>query len=194
MQKETWKPVKRFEHLYEISSLGRLRSYHKKKNGDVLSVKNSKGWYLCTRLSNRQKSKTARIHRLVAEAFITNPNDLPEVNHINGNKQDNRIENLEWVSASENVRHAIKTNPKMLTGLFFHNVIERAKPVIQLTMSGEYVKKYPSAQFAGRITGICSRNIHQVCSKTEFSPGRCRKQAGGFRWEFAEGGDEYNAH
>jgi hypothetical protein len=192
MENEMWVEVKGFEEYYKISSTGRLMSTH---NGKVriLSAKNAKGDYLTVVLCKDGKHRTTRIHRLVAEAFIENPENKPEVNHIDGNKQNNRVENLEWVSVSENIIHAINMNPAILRGLLWHNVFERPKPVIQLSMSGDEIARFANAKFAGLSTGICARNINQVCARTEYAPGKHRKQAGGFVWTYAEGGDDKNA-
>jgi hypothetical protein len=165
------------------------------QNGKVriLSTKNAKGDYLSAVLCKDGERRSTRIHRLVAKAFIDNPNNKPEVNHIDGNKQNNRVENLEWVSESENIKHAINMNPAILRGIVWHNVFERSKPVIQLSMSGDEIARFANAKFAGLSTGVCERNINQVCARTEYAPGKHRKQAGGFVWVYAEGGDEQYA-
>ncbi len=98
---EIWVPIKDFED-YEISSWGRVRN----KSGSILlPYKNHKG-YLKIGLYKDGKSHKKRIHRLVAETFIANPNYLPEVNHKDGNKENNSFTNLEWVTGEENRIHA----------------------------------------------------------------------------------------
>jgi len=116
---EIWKSIKGFENEYEISNLGNLRSkdrfvkhYIKDANrfykGQSKKVRlGNDGYYKCT-LKKDSKRYDFRVHRLVAEAFIINIESECYVNHINGIKTDNRIENLEWCSASENVIHAVK--------------------------------------------------------------------------------------
>jgi hypothetical protein len=103
--KEIWKPIKSFEGLYEVSNLGRVRSLRR----DIImrTRQRNDGYVSCT-LSNCGKVKNKLIHRLVAEAFIPNHKNKPEVNHIDGNKQNNCIRNLQWVTASENQIHSIK--------------------------------------------------------------------------------------
>lgn len=111
--KEVWKDIIGYEGLYQVSNLGRIKSLAKNRNslqnGDMLlkpSI-NKKG-YLIVRLYKNTVSKDFPVHRLVANMFIDNPSNKREVNHINGVKHDNRMENLEWCTGSENVRHAFE--------------------------------------------------------------------------------------
>ena len=107
MNTEIWKPIPGAEG-YEVSNLGNVRNANKTTHL-ALSILN--GYYkVCL-----GKYGTYLVHRLVAQTFIPNPKDKPQVNHINGNKRDNRAENLEWVTASENTQHAVKTGLKVYT-------------------------------------------------------------------------------
>jgi len=118
---EIWKPIEGFEGRYEVSNLGNVRSLDMivnngykdyLKRGRVL-VKTISGYgkyhkvHLCDGISG---FKQMRVHRLVANAFIPNPENKETVNHINGDKQDNRVENLEWATQAENNRHAHDNN------------------------------------------------------------------------------------
>jgi argininosuccinate lyase len=117
--KEVWKDVEGFEGKYEVSSLGRVRSYFKTviyKDGRVYHYKpaflkgypNKVGYLHVNLFYAKNKSKTVDIHRLVAEAFIPKIKGKNGVNHKNGVKTDNRAENLEWSTQKENVHHAIE--------------------------------------------------------------------------------------
>jgi len=122
---EFWKKVSGFEHRYQVSSLGNVRSFNmlinnkhgckSRKKGRMLKQHQNKKGYMQVKLCVDGVCKSFRVHRLVAEAFIYNPYFKPQVNHKNGVKNDNSVENLEWVSNRENINHAyskglIKTN------------------------------------------------------------------------------------
>lgn len=104
---EEWRDIKGFEEHYQISNYGRIKSFRK---GEVKILKPyvAPNGYLLISLQNNDKKKKNSIHRLVAEAFIPNPDNLPEVDHKFGNKFDNYVENLGWVSSLENVSRAIE--------------------------------------------------------------------------------------
>lgn len=162
----TW--VKGFEGEYIISSNGKIfctidnkrmmKSVPTKK-----AVKIDKYGYVKVSLYKNQKTYNKQVHRLVAEAFIPNPNNLPQVNHINGIKTDNRVENLEWVSCSDNMKHA------------YDNEIRKDRyKVAQYTLEGELIKEFKSELEATKTTGI--RHINEVTRGI-------RKQAGGYIWK-----------
>lgn len=118
-EQEVWKDILDYEKLYQVSTLSRVRSlsrYKKGKIGNLIFIEGqimlpslATNGYPQITLSKNGKSKIFRIHRLMAIAFIPNPENKKEVNHINGIKTDNRIENLEWATKSENAFHAFQT-------------------------------------------------------------------------------------
>lgn len=126
---EIWKDIKGFEGYYQISSWGRVRSldryvpdcFDSKRIavGQILKpYKTKKGYLKITLYKNsKQVYKKCRVHRLVAEAFIDNPNCLPEVNHKDGNKENNSITNLEWCTGEENRKHAQMMQEKSRLGV-----------------------------------------------------------------------------
>lgn len=106
--KEIWKDIEGFEGLYQVSNLGRVRSFHNWRGtkNRILKQNTDRGGYLWVRLSKNKKSYFKLIHRLVANTFIPNPENKKTVNHKNGDKLDNRTKNLEWLTQSENNFHA----------------------------------------------------------------------------------------
>lgn len=114
-QKEIWLPVtlEGLSSLYQISNLGRVRSVgfsNGRDNPRILKLKEMHDGYMCARFSvSHKKQKYYSVHRLVALAFLENPLGKPQVNHKNSNRSDNRLENLEWVTPKENIRHAMRT-------------------------------------------------------------------------------------
>lgn len=172
--------------LYEISSWGRVKSLDRIVNhkgqckqikiGKILKQNLNKRGYAFTYLSKNGKDKTCQVHRLVAEAFIPNPKNKPQVNHINGIKHDNRAEKLEWVTGSENVRHAIKTGLVIMPNGKNH---PSNKPVLQYNLNKEFIGEYYSGKKAQDITGINKTKISECCNNK-------RKTAGGYIWRFKD--------
>lgn len=102
---ETWKYIDGFEGMYEVSNCGRIKTLKKKEHKIVRLIPDNKGYYRYSLYKNG-KNYTVKIHRLVAQHFIPNPDNKPQVNHINGIKIDNRVENLEWMTNEENMHHS----------------------------------------------------------------------------------------
>ena len=118
LEGEIWRWIQGYENLYQISNYGRVKSFPRNGTGKEVKILRpgfNKFGYLIVTLSKNNKPSYPRIHRLVAKTFIPNPENKPEVNHKDGNKFNNYYENLEWVTSSENNRHAHNTglrNPK----------------------------------------------------------------------------------
>lgn len=173
MIEEIWKDVTGYEGIYKISNHGRIKSI----NG-ILKQSICKGYYKVN-LCKDGNIKEGKIHRLVCLAFIPNPGNKPQVNHKNGVKTDNNVENLEWSTAKENVIHAWKNNLcrapspwKGVKGKYNHF----SKPIIQMDKYGHFINEYDSATIASIETGIARQHISKCCSGT-------RKSAGNFIWK-----------
>ena len=108
MMKEIWKDIEGFEGKYQISNLGRVKSLNYRKTGKekILKLTKDKKGYLRISLKNNKKLKGFKVHRLVAETFISNPDNLDQVNHKDENKQNNSIQNLEWCDNRYNKRYS----------------------------------------------------------------------------------------
>lgn len=105
MTEEIWKPIVGYEEIYAVSSLGKVKNLTR---GGIRKLGNNTRGYLRVNLSKNGQSKFWSVHRLVATAFVPNPQNFPQVNHKNGVKTDNRAENLEWISVSDNQKHSYK--------------------------------------------------------------------------------------
>lgn len=170
-----WKDIKGIEGIpdgkYEVSSEGSVR---RKGHRCVKPFHNRK--YLMVKLCNYAFEKTVFVHRLVASAFIPNPENKREVNHIDANPENNNVDNLEWVTKDENMRHAASLH--LMQGPKFGRSV-LAKPVAMYTLGGDYVASFSSASEAmyivSRGKATCPTKIIAVCK------GR-RATAYGFQW------------
>lgn len=180
MEEEIWKDIKGWEGWYEVSNLGRVRSWKKGRFGRreypiVLKPSKTTKGYLKVSFSKNNEMKTFVVHRLVAETFKPNPNNYPEVNHINEDKTDNRAENLEWCDRNYNVHYGTG----ILRNINKHiNNPKRSKRVLQFNREGILVGEYPSTSEAHRQTGFNQGHIAECCRGE-------RHYHKGFVWRFA---------
>ena len=166
---EVWCPVKNYESLYAVSDQGRVKSVGYGKERILKPGRNSRG-YLQVNLWKNGEMKPYRIHRLVAQTFIQNPYNLPEVNHKDENKENNSVQNLEWCDRKYNNNYGTH-NQRMAE--------KKSKPVLQYTKSGEFVREWKSTHDVKRNLGYSNGNISSCCT------GRY-KYAYNFIWKFKD--------
>ena len=168
--KEIWKDIPGYETLYQVSNLGNIRSLHNYGGKyNILRQQIKRGYYQVGLRKNGIR-KWHQVHRLVAGAFLCNKDNLPQVNHKNENKLDNRVENLEWCSVSYNNTYGTRIEK-------VKNKI--SKPVIQFSLDGKYIKEYPSLCDAARTVNSSAGNIYSCCNK---KPNY--KQVKGYIWRY----------
>lgn len=183
---EIWKDISGYEGIYRISNMGRILSFQVDKSGKIRKLNNSKGDYIRVILCKTGIKCSFLLHRLVYESFNgVIPNGM-EIDHIDGNKLNNRVSNLQCVSTAMHHRKTQKEHPNLCSGIVKYNTYDKLRIVEQWSLDGNYIAEFPSAKVASVLTGICSRNILLVANKEEYSPGKVRKQAGGFIWKFKE--------
>ncbi|WP_147539489.1 NUMOD4 motif-containing HNH endonuclease [Anaerotruncus rubiinfantis] len=164
---EEWKDVEGWP--YSVSSIGRVKN---NQTGYVLKSQMMRNYY-SVRLYRKGECKWKKVHRLVANAFIPNPSGKPEVNHIDGDKTNNRMENLEWVTASENQLHAIYILGKKSPPEHLRRMSEGNRKRIRCLETGIV---YSSLRSAEQDTGIFSTSISKCLSGTY-------QRAGGLHWK-----------
>ena len=173
---ERWRSIKGYEGIYEVSDYGRIRSIDrfveievrgrkikKKYKSKIIKPSTINSGYQVVWLSKHGEVSPFSVHRIVAIAYIENPNDYEDVNHKNGNKKDNRVENLEWCTRRENIQHC-------------YHVLGRKPPVVTSVRCVETGEKYASIKDAARATNLTPGAISHAING--FS-----KTAGVYRWE-----------
>lgn len=163
---------------YKITYDGKVLTCYKPKTSiptnvwrELKPVYDKSCGYMIVTLCNERIRKNKRIHRLMCEAFLPNPENKEHVNHIDGNKLNNVMSNFEWVSPKENAAHAIKL------GLCDDRRKAQEVPILQLDVNGNILAEYVSIHEAGRITGIAYQNISKVLRGL-------RPKAGGYVWKY----------
>lgn len=146
---EEWEDIAGYEGLYQVSNLGRVKSLgnNKSRNEKIIKPRSNKDGYLLVGLYNEGKGKNHRVHRLVAQAFINNPDNKPEVNHKDEDKTNNCVENLEWVTRKENINYGTH-NERVAKSLQNHK--QTSKPIYGINMKTNERIEFPSTQEAGR--------------------------------------------
>ena len=156
-EKEVWRPIEGYEGLYEVSSIGRIKTVANKwKKEKIRKTYTNKKGYVNILLSKNHKYKVFQIHRLVAQAFIPNPNNLPVVNHKDRNPSNNCVYNLEWCTQQHNI-HWDGALERRAETQRKHN--KRSISVCQYSLDGELIATYPSIKEAARQTGSSNGNI-----------------------------------
>ena len=166
-----WRDTYIYGEQYEVSNTGIVRN---KITGHILSPQEDKKGYLRVRLSLHDKKATAKVHRIVAVAFIPNPDKKPQVNHKDTDKHNNRVGNLEWATNSENQIHAYKHGLNHVTG----NAGRKKRPVCKIELeTGKVIETYQSLSEAGLKNGLHDTNIHKVLNGS-------RRSCGGYGWKY----------
>lgn len=167
---EIWRNIEGYPN-YMVSNLGRVKSLNYNRTGEEKIMKGSKNnrGYLYVQLYKEGKQKNYLIHRLVASAFIPNPDNLSEINHINEDKTNNQFTNLEWCNRIYNLNYGTH-NERMAKS--------KSIPILQFSKTDEFIKKWDSVSEASRVLGINQGDISS-CLKGKY------KSAGNYVWIYA---------
>lgn len=181
-KQEIWKPIEGYEGLYEVSNFGRVRSldryvrnndaYNRKICGKIMKPHMNENGYMIVSLRNGgERHKKYRVHRLVALAFLPNPNNYTDVNHKDEVKHHNNLDNLEWCNRSYNSLYG--TAQERLSKHKYHPVEMRD------VNNGRIIRKFESIKQASQDMNIKRSHISRVCRGE-------RKTAGGYIWRYAD--------
>lgn len=205
---EVWRDISGYEGVYQISNLGRVKRLplgkqwpYRRTHNNIRKPKITKRGYLSVNLSKGNKVKFYLIHRLVAEAFIPNPNNYPLINHLDENPQNNSVDNLEWCTYYHNCMYGHGREKQKASRLLndpekksWARAIETrdkncncnsSKPVLQLDLNGSIINRYASISEAGRIGGFCTSRICMCCN------GKQNKHKG-FKWIYEKDKSSYS--
>ena len=176
---EIWKTIEDYPN-YMISNMGQIKSLNFNRTGKEQIMKiytDNKTGYNYVILCKENKKKRMSIHRLVAQAFIPNPDNKPCIDHINANRTDNRVENLRWVTHRENQHNHLSILNHSKAVLGYKNPM--SKTILQFTKDNEFIKKWNCIMDVERNLGLSNSNISSCCS------GKL-KTSGGYKWGYAD--------
>lgn len=192
MMEEVWKDIEGYEGIYQVSNLGRVRSLDRYiikpqprngvptryfKRGRVIALHPCRNEYINIVLKVNGGKKNCMVHRLVAKAFVSGYFEGADVNHKDCNRQNNRADNLEWMTRRDNLKYDNGVTPSAMEQI--HR--SQRKPIIQMTMDGEFVREWPSIHSAHLALGLDSKSLSGACHQRY----GC-KTCGGYRWRFKE--------
>lgn len=184
MEQEIWLPVNGFEGLYEISNYGQVKSCDKRRGTNyscfipakIMASSDNGSGYRNVGFSKNSKQYTKYVHILVAQHFIPNPENKPEVNHKDGDKNNNRSDNLNWSTRKENEEHAWSTGLKKMIGKGHF----ASKPIIQMDLEGREINRWDNSGDAERSLGLPSGSTHiRDCCLGKLQTSL------GFKWKYA---------
>ena len=180
MKKEEWRDVVGYEGRYMVSSMGRVYSCpNHMHNGMILNADKYQNGYYRVALSKHCQKKYVMIHRLVAEAFLPNPNNYPFVNHKDESRTNNCVENLEWCTPKYNSNYGRVSKENRIANC------KLGRPVVQMTLDSKDIAIFPSLGEAGRSVGVSASNIREACI------GNVQTSAG-FKWRYADNKTPHN--
>ena len=189
---EVWKDIEGYEGIYQVSNLGRVRSldrYYTRphprngvptkyfKRGSIITNHTLRNGYANVMLKFDGGKKNFMVHRLVAKAFVPGYFEGADVNHKDCNRQNNHADNLEWMTRRDNLKYSNGERASAMEQI--HR--SQRKPIIQMTMDGEFIREWPSIHAAHLALNIDSKSITGCCRGYYGN-----KSAGGYRWKFKE--------
>ena len=170
-EEELWRDIVGYENLYQVSNLGNVKNC---LSGRILKLSNDNDGYKQIQLCKNGVRKTYKVHRLVGQACIENPQNLPCINHKDENKANNRVSNLEFCTQKYNLNYGAAQERKSKAQI---NRKDCSKPVLQYDKNGIFMNEYPSMKDAKRKTGVHQVSICSVCRGKQ-------KTAGGYIWKY----------
>lgn len=182
---EMWKKINEFDN-YEVSNLGRVKSLnHFAKNGNgtrivrgrILKLIYDKDGYYMVSLRQNAIRYPKKVHRLVAEAFIQNPENKPQINHKNCIKTDNRVSNLEWVTHSENMLHSYKNG-------LMDNVLNKKRKAVRCSNGMAFNSSYAGAEYLNTFIFKGTKKIRHIAGRIRRCAAGFQDTAYGFKWKY----------